>query len=94
MSATAFSFTHNEQYTVFATFHKGQMAYRAAGNFDRFLEPDDPDEIEINKVIDASGADVTEALTDEQFSEIESAAFKAYDRDHDERDNPGDEYEY
>ncbi len=76
-----FSFSHildsEVELQVYATFSKGRMASRQ--NFDRFAEPDEPDEIEINRVLDCNGLDIITGISDEQFEEIESAAFEHYD---------------
>jgi len=60
-------------------------------NFDRFREPDDPDEVEIIKVLalddDGEGREVSEAVfTDAEIEDIEAKACEEYhesDRDGD-----------
>lgn len=52
-------------------------------NFDRFREPDDPDEVEIIKVLalddDGEGREVSEAVfTDAEIEDIEAKACEEY----------------
>lgn len=79
MKNTEVQFTYidsNEtEYHIVARILRGGKA--PAQNFDRFQEPDDPDEVEIISITELNGSKFDEsAFTDSEIEEIKNMAFE------------------
>jgi len=72
-----FNYQHGtNDYTIEATVTPGIKSVR--GEFDRFQEPDDEDEVYITRIADENGADISEwAFTAKEIREINSLAIEA-----------------
>jgi hypothetical protein len=74
MEVTA-SYYHEETdqiLTIKGLYHKGRMA--SGQNFDRFQEPDDPDEVEVLEVYNEHGEEIgIYAFSESDIEEMENA---------------------